>query len=718
MDFTAKWIKSKRDMGDVCPVFRKTYIPKKEIREAWLYLTAVGNYAAYLNGQRIGDTVLAPGWTACGKRLQYQRYDVAGLLGVDNVLEVVVGKGWYRSPMLGCEESERGKRRLRTPAAVYGALQVWFADGTREQIITDSSWTCGEGKLKFSEIYDGEIYDAGFHTEVWENAEEWEGPPDVLISQEGEKIREQEILFPKEVIRTKKGEIVIDFGQEITGYVQFCTKARGGERIRILHGEVLDAEGNFYNDNYRGAKAEIQYICMPGEQSWHPLLTFFGFRYIKVEGFPQEVTKAQFQAIAVYSDMRRTGYIQSSDAGLNQLFSNIIWGQRGNFLDVPTDCPQRDERLGWTGDAQVFVKAACFNYDVERFFRKWLRDMQAEQFENGGIPHVVPDWFDNGITSAGWGDAAVICPWQIYLMYGKREMLEEQYGMMTGWVDYITSVTEEPYLWTGGEHYGDWLGLDAFSGSYKGASREDFIASAYYAYSTSLLIKAGKALEKDTRKYKELYKNIVDAFRKKYSVCLTQTEYVLSVWFGLSEEPKKDADRLAELIKQDGNQLKTGFVGTPYILHVLSRYGHSELAYTLLLRREYPSWLYPVAKGATTIWEHWDGIMEDGSFWSTEMNSFNHYAYGAVADWLYEEAAGIQVLEEYPGFSKVRIEPKPDARLEWLEASVETRSGRICSKWIRQEQGFRCEIETAVPAEIRLGDKRYDVGAGKYCLFF
>ncbi len=717
MEFTAKWIKPKRDMRDVCPVFRKEYILRGEIKEAILYMTAIGNYAAYLNGHRVGGEVLSPGWTAYEKRLQYQNYDVTKFIRTDNKLEVVVGKGWYRSPMLGCEESERGQKRLKAPASIYGALFIRFIDCTEEWIMTDSSWECGEGKLRFSEIYDGEIYDAGFHTEVWERTVEWDGPTDCLIKQEGEPIREQEIIFPKELIVTGKNETVIDFGQEITGYVQFSVKACGGEQIRILHGEVLDAEGNFYNANYRSAKAEIQYICRPGIQNWHPLLTFFGFRYIKVEGFPGNICLDQFRAIAVYSDMKRTGYICSSDARLTQLFSNIIWGQRSNFLDVPTDCPQRDERLGWTGDAQVFVKTAGYNYDVERFFEKWLRDMKAEQFENGGIPHVVPDWFEYGRTSAAWGDAAVICPWQLYLTYGNRELLSKHYDMMTKWVNYISAVTEEPYLWTGGEHFGDWLGLDAFAGSYKGASREDFIASAYYAYSAGLVIKAGKVLERDTRKYEELHEKIVEAFRKKYPVCHTQTEYVLSVWFGLSKEPKKDADRLAELIKQDGNQLKTGFVGTPYILHVLSRYGYSELAYTLLLRKEYPSWLYPVTRGATTVWEHWDGITVDGSFWSPDMNSFNHYAYGAVADWLYEEAAGIHILEEYPGFSKVYIEPKPDVRLQWLEASIETRNGRICSKWIRENQGFRYELETAVPAELRLGESRYEVGPGRYCMF-
>ncbi|HIX78097.1 MAG TPA: family 78 glycoside hydrolase catalytic domain, partial [Candidatus Fusicatenibacter merdavium] len=483
-------------------------------------------------------------------------------------------------------------------------------------------------------------------------------------------------------------------------------------KVRILHGEVLDAEGNFYRDNYRGAKAELQYVCRDGKQTWHPQLTFFGFRYLKLEEFPGEAKPEQFTAIAVYSDLRQTGRLRCGVPELNQLISNIFWGQRGNFLDVPTDCPQRDERLGWTGDAEVFVKTASYNFDVEKFFTKWLHDLAADQFESGAVGHVVPDYLQNPEPSAAWGDAATICPWQIYQTYGNRKVLEDQFKSMKKWVDYITHATTTPDLWTGGTHYGDWLGLDAPSGSYKGSSNEDLIASAFYAWSTELVSRAGRVLGEDVSEYETLHREIVKAFRAAYPVYRTQTEYTVAVWFELAEHPQQAADELAELVKKDGCRLKTGFVGTPFLLHVLSRYGHEDLAYTLLLRREYPSWLYPVTKGATTIWEHWDGIMEDGGFWSADMNSFNHYAYGSVADWIYEEAAGIRPLE--PGFARVQVAPKPDHRLGWLEASIETRNGAVRSRWEYRENQVRYEIEAEMPATVVIDGIEHQVPAGNY----
>jgi alpha-L-rhamnosidase len=327
---------------------------------------------------------------------------------------------------------------------------------------------------------------------------------------------------------------------------------------------------------------------------------------------------------------------------------------------------------------------------------------------------VIPDYLPEGKPSAAWGDAAVICPWQIYLTYGEKEVLADQFDCMKKWVDYITASTKDPYLWTGGEHFGDWLGLDAPSGSYKGSSREDLIATAFYAHSTELVIKAAKVLEKDASEYETLYTNIVKAFRETFPVYLTQTEHILAVQFHLAVDPQKTADDLAEMIRKDGSRIRTGFVGTPYILHVLSEYGHSDLAYTLFLRKEYPSWLFSVEQGATTIWEHWDGIMENGDFWSKDMNSFNHYAYGSVADWVYEKAAGIRLLEEYPGFAKVKIKPMPDGRLEWLEAGMDTRHGRISSRWTHTPDGIRYEISTAVPAIVEIGGLQTLVDPGSY----
>lgn len=743
MDFQAKWIRPTSDMGDICPVFQKKWNTGKAVRKAELFLTALGVYEAKINGNRISDYVLAPGWTVYEKRLQYQQYDITDFLQDENVLTVTVGKGWLRSPMPGFSEFEEKKDwRMRQPAGIWGEIRVLYKDGTEEVLPTDASWLCGESPVRFSEIYDGETFDAQFVTGEWKpvglfdwcgRRGEEEGSPaakstsadvfdeqrqdEVLILQEGEEIREMERVSAKSVFKTPKGELLVDFGQEVTGYVEFTVEAEGGEHIRILHGEVLDADGNFYNENYRIAKAEINYTCRSGVQTWHPVLTFFGFRYIKLENFPGVPGPEQFTAIAVYSNLKKTGELRCSDAELNQLFSNIFWGQKGNFLDVPTDCPQRDERLGWTGDAQVFVKTASYNYDVERFFGKWLRDMAAEQRADGGIGQVIPDYLPMGNPSAAWGDAATICPWQIYQTYGNAQILREQFPCMKKWVDYIKNATTTPYLWTGGEHFGDWLGLDAPSGSYKGSSREDFIASAFYAHSTELVVKAGKIIGEDVAEYETLYERIVQAFRANYPVYLTQTEHVLAVRFNLAENPQETADALAQMIQEDGCQMRTGFVGTPYILHVLSDYGHTDIAYSLLLRRKYPSWLYSVQKGATTIWEHWDGIMEDGSFWSKDMNSFNHYAYGSVADWVYEKAAGIQPVEENPGFAQAVIAPHPDSRLEWLEASIDTRHGKIRSRWTNLPEGVRYEITTPVPARIVIKEREMQVEPGSYTLW-
>lgn len=714
--WTAKWIRPKETMGDVCPVFSKTWQQEKAPESAVLYLTALGVYEAYINGKRVGDYVLAPGWTVYEKRLQYQEYDVTDLIREgENEINVTVGKGWFASPMPGWKDTEDKERRVKREVGLLGELMMSYeSNESRQVLVTDKSWEVCEGPVRFSEIYDGETYDASFTCAEKREVCEFSWPMETLIPQEGEEIREMERVAAKEILLTPAGEWIVDFGQNITGYVEFTVDAHEHEQVKILHGEILDKEGNFYNENYRSAKAEINYVCCEGKQTWHPELTFFGFRYLKLAKFPGKPKAEQFTAIAVYSDMKQTGFVRTAHEGINQLFSNVLWGQKGNFLDVPTDCPQRDERLGWTGDAQTFTKAASYNFDVERFYRKWLRDLKADQLESGSVPQVIPNMLPECQESAAWGDAATICPWQMYMTYGNISDLAEQFDSMKKWVDFITQNTTTKYLWTGGEHFGDWLGLDSPSGSYKGASREDFIATAFYAHSTHLVIKAGRALGKDVSEYEELFEKIKEAFRKAYPEYLTQTEHAIAVWFELAEDLQKTADALAEMIVKDGTQIRTGFVGTPYILHVLSNYGYTELAYSLLLREKYPSWLYAVGKGATTMWEHWDGIMEDGSLWSSDMNSFNHYSYGAVADWLYEEAAGIMPVEELPGFAKARIAPKPNKGLGWIDVTLSTKHGQIRSAWKYVGDMVRYEITTPVESEIVIGDKSEIVKPGTY----
>ena len=729
----AKWIMPAEKPGEVCPRYQKQFCVRPvPVEKARLQVTAMGVYTATLNGSRIGDDVLAPGWTVYAKRLQVQKYDVTELLqeqikydatgeeiqaqaGME--LAITVGKGWYRSPMPAWISEEERAAKDALPPAVTACLTITYADGVKEKIKTDTSWRVAPSAILFSEIYDGEIYDAT--KEAGQSTGKvvyYEYSGGRLVPKQGERIKEQERVIPGKLFTTPKGERVLDFGQEITGYVQFMVDAKSGDQIVLSHGEVLDKQGNFYTDNYRGAKAKIAYTCREGIQTWHPQMTFFGFRYIRLDQFPGHPTPEQFVGIAVYSEMKRTGDVVSGSSLLNQLFQNVLWGQRGNFLDVPTDCPQRDERMGWTGDAQAFVRTASYNFDVERFFTKWLADLALDQRTDGSIPHVIPAG-SVGSGSAAWDDAATICPWQIYLTYGDSAILRNQWECMKRYVDYIGKDTTTPYLWTGGEHYGDWLGLDAPSGSYKGSSREDFIASAFYAHSAELLIKAGKVLKEDVSSYEKLYEQIVEAFRATYPEYQTQTEYVLAVYFGLAPDLQKAADELAIKVHADGDKLQTGFVGTPYILHVLSAYGYAKLAYTLLLRTEYPSWLYPVTKGATTIWEHWDGIMPNGDFWSRDMNSFNHYAYGAVTDWIYGVAAGIQTVEEKPGFAQIRIAPHPDKRLGWLRASIRTRYGVVESKWSYTEQGIRYEIRTPVETLVQLGESEQWVSAGNYVFF-
>lgn len=709
----AKWIGVQMDLSAACPVFRKNFNISGPVAKAELVITARGVYEARINGARVGEYVLAPGWTAYQKRLQVQTYDVTEMIQEQNAIDVILGKGWFRSPLAGWMDDDIKLAGTSREGGILAELIITYENGTEEIIPTDGTWVYGDSPILFSEIYDGETYDArpknieAFPVKVLEDIGK-----ENLIPQEGPQIREMERVEAVCAFKTPKGETVIDFGQEVTGYVEFTVNAHAGDRIRILHGEVLDQDQNFYNANYRSAKAEINYICKNGDQTYHPRMTFFGFRYIKLDQWPGGVSPEQFTAIVVHSEMKQTGFINTGNAKINQLISNILWGQKGNFLDIPTDCPQRDERLGWTGDAEVFAKAATYNFDTEMFFRKWLHDLKAEQRPSGEVPQVIPDVLHNP-CSAAWGDAATVIPWQVFMTFGDPQVLADQFESMKQWVDFITETTTTPGLWTGAEHcYGDWVGLDAPVGSYKGSTREEFIQGAYYYLSTTLVVKAGKVLGIDVSVYEELADTILRTFRKTYTEYTTQTEYVLAVYFGLAEDPQKVSDQLAAKVAADGMRLMTGFVGTPYMLHALSDYGHADIAYNLLLREEYPSWLYPISKGATTIWEHWDGIMTDGSFWSTDMNSFNHYAYGSVIDWLYEKAGGIQPIA--PGFEQVLIAPNPDRRLGFIDVTMKTRQGEIRSKWTYVGDRVRYEIDTPVVSVILVEGQARVVRPGHY----
>lgn len=711
----SEWIKGCEKNLRGGTVYLKNFRCAAKAEKAILKITALGVYEAKLNGERIGDFILAPGWTSYLNRLQVQSYDVTDMLKTENSLEVTVGQGWRAiankrdgSDFLGYRDT-----------ALIAELTLVYADGRTESIVTDSSWTARESKLRYTNIYDGDIYDATFKAGSARHCICVDLEKDMLIPQEGEKIVEHERMPALQIIKTPAGETVIDFGQNMTGYVEFSIKGTPGAQATISHGETLDCDGNFYNANYRSADARIKFVCDGEEHTYKSALTFFGFRYIRLENWPDEVKKENFTAIVVHSDIRRTGYFECSDETVNKLFKNIIWGQKSNFLDVPTDCPQRDERLGWTGDAQVFVRTASLNFDVERFFKKWLHDLAADQGRDGCVPHVVPNIFDDMGGSSAWSDAAVICPWEIYRTYGDKKILEDQFDSMKAWIDWMRERSENGRR-SGGSHFGDWLGLDSPEGSYKGSTPEDLIATAYYKYSTELFIKAAHALGRDVAEYENIPAEAAKAFRREYMENgrvknATQTACVLALYFDITDDRAATAAQLNELVKRAGH-LETGFVGTPYLLHALSDNGYAGTAYDLLLRREYPSWLYPISKGATTVWEHWDGIKPDGTMWSSDMNSFNHYAYGAVADWMYGAAAGINSDPDRPGFEHIIFRPVTDRRLDFVKASIDTRRGTVASEW-RRENG-RIKYIFIVPegccASAVIGGEKHEVGAGTH----
>ena len=723
MKLDAKWICPGEKTGDGAPAYRRIFTVS-DVKSAALRITSLGVYEARINGRRVGEFFMAPGFTSYRYRIQVQEYDVSDLLrDGENELTVTVAKGWYHSPFLAIWEVPDWRREMMdSPLAMIAELRVGHTDGSSEVIGTGEGWEWSQSPISLCSIYDGEVYDATF-APLYRPVSIYDGPDSALIPQEGPEVRPHETFTPV-VIRTPAGETVLDFGQNMAGIVRIRVSATAGQAVDLSFGEVLDGGGNFYNANYRGAKSFYRYTCTDGEQEWEPRHTFYGFRYVRVNEFPGGCGAARpenFTAVVMHSDMRRTGRLSCSDPLLDRFFENAIWSQKSNFLDIPTDCPQRDERAGWTGDAQMFAKTACLNFDTEKFFAKWLADLRADQKPDGNVSAIVPDVRDRSFASPAWGDAATIIPWQVYLAYGNKKILEDSFDSMRRWVGYITSVTTVPGLWRdiipeGKRHYGDWLALDAPYGSYKGSSRDDYIGTAYYAYSTQLVIRAGRVLGRDVSEYERLYRQIVDAFRAEFPEPLTQTECVLAAHFGLAADPQAAADILAKMVVDAGCSLTTGFIGTPYLLHVLSDYGYGQLAWSLLLRREYPSWLYSVSQGATTVWEHWDGIRPDGRMWSTDMNSFNHYAYGSVTDWVYTKAAGIRALEEAPGYENVLIAPLPDARLDWLSAGLMTRHGQIGSKWSKSGDGWKYEIETAVPARIVIGGESREVAPGRYTI--
>jgi alpha-L-rhamnosidase len=714
-DWQAKWIETgfENPTERTNPLLRKTFNLAKKVSSATLFITSHGLYEACINGKKIGDAYLTPGWTSYNKRLQYQTYDVASLLqNGANAVGVTLGNGWYRGYLAwGGNKDVYGKE-----LALLFQLEIIYSDGSKETIISDESWKSSTGSIINSEIYDGEIVDARKEKPGWCNAnykdDSWskvvvkDFDKSILVATQNELIKKHETFKPIKIFTAPKGEQVIDFGQNLVGMVVVKIKANAGDTITISHAEVLDKLGNFYTDNLRAAKEQDVYIPKGNdEESFQPHFTFQGFRYIKVEGIHGQLQPENFTAVALYSDMQPTGSFTCSNPLINQLQHNIQWGQKGNFLDVPTDCPQRDERLGWTGDAQVFSRTATFNMNVNNFFAKWLKDVAADQFANGSVPFVVPNVLGPGAGgSTGWADVSTIIPWNVYLAYGDKKVLEDQYKSMKAWVDYMTSKSKNN-LWNTGFHFGDWLFYrpDDDNDGRAAVTDKYLIAQCFYANSTQLLINAAKVLgnNNDVTAYTELLQKIKDAFVKEYLtpngrlVSGTQTAYVLALNFDMLPESLRAqaAERLANNIKDYEDHLTTGFLGTPYLCHVLSRFGYTNVAYKLLLQQTYPSWLYPVKMGATTIWERWDGIKPDSTFQTPGMNSFNHYSYGAIGDWMYRVVAGIDTYADQPGYKHIKIMPHPGGDLSNFNAELKTYYGKISSSWKEETASNIFDVE-------------------------
>jgi alpha-L-rhamnosidase len=520
-------------------------------------------------------------------------------------------------------------------------------------------------------------------------------------------------------------------------------KGQPGDKVVLAHAETLDAKGNFYTKNLRNARSRIEYTLKGGaEETFEPRFTFQGFRYVRVEQWPG-LSQGKlphldaFEAVVIHSEMASTMEFECSHAGLNQLHHNILWGWKGNAVDIPTDCPQRDERMGWTGDAQVFAATANRLTQADQFFRKWLRDLAAEQLPDGGVPFVIPDVLGRNRkalaksetpfdSSTGWGDAAVIVPWQVYRASGDVELLRECWPSMKAWVDRIQNHAEAGLLWNTGFHFGDWVALDAKEGSYFGATPNDLTATAYFAYSTELLSKTAEVLKdkKQAQAYRTLHGSIVQAFRNEFLtpsgrlVSRTQTAHILALTFGLVPEHQRArivAD-LVKLLEENDGHLTTGFLGTPAFTDTLTSAGRLDLAYALLLKEDYPSWLYQISKGATTVWEHWDGLKPDGKMWSPKMNSFNHYAYGAVGEWIYRTIGGIELDPEEPGYQKIVFHPQPGGGLTQSRHSLETPYGRVSMAWTLADGRWTLEFEVPpnTTAKLILPDGSREYGSGTW----
>ncbi len=714
--WTARWIKP-TESDPFHPVFHKDFSLDGKVVKARLYITGLGLYEAVVNGVRIGEERLTPYYSDYRTECQYQTFDVTELLAERNQLEVLLGNGWFKGRFgLGGRKENFGSE-----FGMMAELILTYPNGSEKIIPTDETWEYRGSDIEESDIYDGEI----LNRLLWEGRDNTfrnavpavqDHAGAVLRERYSLPVRAQEHMPVREILHTPAGETVLDFGQNFAGVVGFLAGFEKGTCITLDFGEILQ-EGNFYNANYRSAKSRFIYVS-DGRSEWvEPRFTFFGFRFVRVTGWVGILQGEDFLGKALYSDLEPAGWIETGHAGVNQLFSNTLWGQKSNSIDFPTDCPQRDERLGWTGDAQVFAGTASYNMRTSAFFHKFLHDLRTEQAKLDGIlPGVIPV-FDSGraIYSSVWGDIATFLPSVIFEHDGDLYALERHYPMMKDWVDRITRddrARGQRFLFSFGDQLGDWLSQDGRTPqSMQGGTDEYFIGSCYYAESVRKTADAAHVLGKteDEVEYRALYMQIHEAISKEYFTesgrlgVDTQTGYVVSLHMGIYKDRNKVVEGLHNRLYKDCFLLTGGFVGAPLLCRTLAENGMAEEAFHFLLQEDFPGWMHCIGLGATTIWERWNSVLDDGRMSGTMMNSLNHFAYGAVVEFLYRDVAGIRAVE--PGFRKAEIAPLLDRRLKHFKASYDSVNGMYRSEWHIRADGWveiLIEIPFGCSAVIRL----------------
>jgi alpha-L-rhamnosidase len=710
--WSANWIGTKRE-DQFHPLFRKDFWINKPVKRARLYISGLGLYEVSINEEKVGNEYLTPLYSDYRSEYQYQTYDVTGMLSSNNTVEIMLGNGWYKGRFgLGGLKENFGSE-----FACIAELHITYLNGEEEVVNTDENWRYIGSDIELSDLYDGEIIN---HL-LWDGKSNPEKEVRILnldknklISRYSIPVIEKEEIFIQEIIHTPAGETVLDLGQNFAGFIEFRNRFPKGTKLIFDFGEILQ-NGNFYNDNYRSAKSQFVYISDGTDELVRPHFTFFGFRYVRVTGWIGRMSERDIVGKVIYSDLDQVGSIHTSDEKINRLFHNCLWGQKSNFIDFPTDCPQRDERLAWTGDAQVFAGTASYNMDTRAFYNKFLHDLRVEQTKHNGIvPGFIPV-FGEPIACSVWGDIGTFLPMVLFHHYGDKEVLEKHFPMMKDWVDYITREDlkrGQKYLYDFGSQIGDWLAQDGRSPqSFKGGTDDSFIASCYYYESIKLVADAASILGKtiDEELYRNLSVKVKEAILSEFFTQSgrlsidTQTGYLVALNFSLYIDKEKVVEGLRERFYKDCYKLTGGFVGAPIMCRVLAENGMEEEALDFLLQEEFPSWLYSVNLGATTIWERWNSVLEDGSMSGTMMNSLNHYAYGAVIEYLYRDLGGIRPLD--PGFKKVLFAPQITGKLQYFSAEYDSISGKYVSQWKVNHDGsvwVKFEVPFSRTAEVQL----------------